>query len=424
MIDDRPPLFTIALSKRCLSVNEGGLFLQRRHMEFHSAANIFPLLTGEEYRKLRDDIAVNGLIEPIWTYQDKILDGRNRYTACLDAGIEPRYREYTGTDPLAFVISLNLKRRHLSSSQLAVVALEVERQLAEEARKRMVAGRKLDPDQIIDQGGRNAQAAEQAAALVGTNRQYVSDAKNIEAKAPELLSKIIEGKITLPEAKKELRHKEYLQVRQEMADAAHSVLPDNRWNIYHADIATWIAPRQYDFIITDPPYPKEYLHLYETLADKAVSWLKPGGLLIAMCGQSYLDQIYSMMVKHLDYYWTACYLTPRQPTPLRQRNVNTSWKPLLIFSNGDYKGKIFGDVFTSDRNEKEMHEWQQSESGMLAIMKQICFPGQYILDPFCGSGTTGIAAISHGCLFDGIDIDIENVHISKGRVNDAAKTRQ
>lgn len=223
------------------------------------------------------------------------------------------------------------------------------------------------------------------------------------------------------ELKKKKHQEEYKQLRRDMAESAKDIEPDSRWNIYHASIETWQAPRQYDFIITDPPYPKEYLSLYETLAMRAMTWLKPGGLLVAMCGQSYLNEIIAMMSKHMKYYWTACYLTLHQPTPLRQRNVNTTWKPLLMFVNDDYKGKIFGDVYKSDQNEKAMHDWQQSESGMLAIMQQLCFPGQYILDPFVGSGTTGIAAIQHGCLFDGIDSDIESVNIAKGRIHDAAK---
>lgn len=223
------------------------------------------------------------------------------------------------------------------------------------------------------------------------------------------------------ELKKKKHQEEYQRTRRNMADAAKDVEPDSRWNIYHADISTWIAPREYDFIITDPPYPKDYLPLYETLAKRSSQWLKDGGLLIAMAGESYLDQIMAMMTRHMSYYWTACYLLPRQPTPLRQRNVNTSWKPLLIFNKGEYKGKIFGDVFTSERNEKSLHDWEQSESGMYSIISQICFPGQYILDPFVGSGTTGIAALKHGCLFDGFDIDLDSVNIAKGRLHDTTK---
>jgi len=73
-------------------------------------------------------------------------------------------------------------------------------------------------------------------------------------------------------------------------------------------------------------------------------------------------------------------------------------------------------VFKSEGNDKEHHKWGQSESGMLDIVSKICLPGQSILDPFCGAGTTGVAAIRHGCFFDGIDIDETNVNISKARL--------
>ncbi len=165
---------------------------------------------------------------------------------------------------------------------------------------------------------------------------------------------------------------------------------------------------------------KKYLDLYGILAVRANEWLKDTGLLVAMCGQSYLDEIYAMLDRHLIYYWTAAYLTPGQPTPLRQRQVNTTWKPILIFAKSKgYKGKIFGDVYTSDKNDKDFHRWGQSVSGMYSLIKQICLPGQSILDPFCGAGTTGVAALQHGCLFDGIDLEQESVDISTGRLCDS-----
>lgn len=227
-----------------------------------------------------------------------------------------------------------------------------------------------------------------------------------------------EKPITTSGIVKELRAEQTKKQREEMATNGASVSMSDRWQVHHADIRDWQTTDQFDFIITDPPYPKEYLPLYEVLAHRAVEWLKPGGLLIAMCGQSYLDEIICSMGKHIEYYWTGAYLTPGQPTPLRQVNVNTTWKPLLFFSNGKYTGKIFGDVFVSDGNDKSMHKWGQSISGMTSIITKICLPGQSILDPFSGAGTTGLAALGHGCLFTGLDVEIENVNISKGRLND------
>jgi 16S rRNA G966 N2-methylase RsmD len=229
----------------------------------------------------------------------------------------------------------------------------------------------------------------------------------------------------LPEGKNlswfKITHK-YLPAaeRQEQLDAI-VVKPSERWIAEIGDIKAYQTDRRFDFIITDPPYPREYLSLYSVLARRAKEWLAPGGLLLAMCGQSYLDEVYALLSKELRYYWTACYLTPGQPTPIQARQVNTSWKPILIYGLDEkYKGKTFGDVFKSEGADKSLHIWGQSESGMLSMIQQVCLPGQSIFDPFMGSGTTGVAALKHGCIFHGIDKDEKCVETSRKRLTEEA----
>ncbi len=91
-------------------------------MKFHALADLFPLLEGVELDVLAADIKTRGLLHPIVLYEEKILDGRNRWNACKAAKVEPRTETYRGKDPVGYVISANLHRRHLDESQRAMVA--------------------------------------------------------------------------------------------------------------------------------------------------------------------------------------------------------------------------------------------------------------------------------------------------------------
>lgn len=167
-------------------------------MEFHEVANLFPLIQGQEFDELVKDIRENGLQQPIWTYQGKIIDGRNRYRACLLAHVAPRSQEWDGNGSLvAFVISLNVKRRHLTSSQLAAIALEVEQQLAKENK----VGRPRNDGNYGNISVLSGESREKAADLLGTNAHYVTDAKRIAQSAPALIEHVKEGTLTIPDAR-------------------------------------------------------------------------------------------------------------------------------------------------------------------------------------------------------------------------------
>jgi ParB-like chromosome segregation protein Spo0J len=100
-------------------LNQGGdRCVATDQLKFHPLADLLPLMEGEEFDALVADIKASGLRERIMLYEGKILDGRNRYRACLKAGFEPVTIQLPPIcDPVAYVISANIRRRHLTADQ-------------------------------------------------------------------------------------------------------------------------------------------------------------------------------------------------------------------------------------------------------------------------------------------------------------------
>ncbi len=91
---------------------------------------------------------------------------------------------------------------------------------------------------------------------------------------------------------------------------AESSISHEQYDVYPyavADLHNYVGANSIDAIITDPPYPREFLSVYTDLAEFAVHALKPGGSLITMVGQSYLPEIIEMLRAQLTYHWVACY---------------------------------------------------------------------------------------------------------------------
>ena len=124
-------------------------------MNFHTAANIFPL-DDEHLDDLAEDIKKHGLLCPIETMDGKILDGRRRWLACQQAAVEPDFLEVDEDDPVAYVLSLNLHRRHLTASQRSMVAGRARERYDDEAKERQKRKPKDSvPETLPEQTGRS-----------------------------------------------------------------------------------------------------------------------------------------------------------------------------------------------------------------------------------------------------------------------------
>lgn len=154
-------------------------------VKFHEYANLFPMLDGQAYRDFVEDIRANGVHEPIVKMGECILDGRNRYVAARECGIEYPVTDYEGDDPLAFVISLNLKRRHLNESQRSMVAAKLA---------------KLPPHRPAESNSANLRTSS-AAEMLNVSERSVETARKVERTgAPELVSAVEHGEVSVSAA--------------------------------------------------------------------------------------------------------------------------------------------------------------------------------------------------------------------------------
>jgi SAM-dependent methyltransferase len=439
-------------------------------MEFHDVCKLFPMMGEDEYRALVEDIRQHGLREPIVVWQGKIVDGRNRYRACMELGIEPQYREWDGRGSLtAFVVSQNLHRRHLTASQRAVIALEIERMLAVEAdERRAELGRQAKlqhgvngPEGSPNIGGtfgnkdtemqskavRN-EAARQAADIVGVAHGYISDMKRVERDAPELVPLVRAGVITVPDAKLLARQSpelrglalEFLEnercntVKRAIDEAKRELVRAQFWAVpletsdYRllcgdlAQVHCEIADASVDVIITDPPYLREYLDTFELLARVAQRILKPGGSLVTFAPHIYFPEILQIMGRYLRYHWVLAYVQPGVSARVHARNALVGWKPIVWFTNGEIATHHYVyDVVYSNKRDKLHHAWGQSEGGIVTLVERFSDVGETVCDPFLGGGTTAVAAVKLGRKFIGIDRDADAIDMTRRRLSELVR---
>lgn len=360
----------------------------------HPAADLFPLLADNELAELAEDIRSHGLLEPVWLYDDPelgrvVLDGRNRLRACELAGVEPRTRMYTGDDPYGFAISLNLHRRHLTVGQRAMVADEI-----------------ADLHRGANQHAQNcAPSQSKAAELLSVSRRSVQTARKVKDEAPDLAEKVKTGEMDLGRADRIIRDREAEQRRIAKAQREAAAQPEpTRVDIRHGDFRHVLADLEnVDAIITDPPYPAEYLPLLGDLAAWADKVLTPDGVLAVLIGQTHLPDVYRLLDGHRPYRWTCCYLTEGAGYVSYPRRVQSNWKPLIVYGGGPRIADVVRSI-GSDADAKNNHKWGQDYQAFHTVIERLTSRGQTVVDPFMGSGTTLMAAKALGRHTVGCDI--------------------
>jgi len=192
----------------------------------HPAADVFPMMDEVELSELAADIKAHGLREPIWrTWIERepglreplILDGRNRLSACLLANVSPSFRDYDGAEPMAFVWSLNLERRHLNASQKAMAAERARPIFEAEAKARQAeagvatqrAAAKTKAESLFGKQkvvanipqAASGKSRDKAGEKLGVSGRSVDHARTVITKAvPEVVKAVDAGKLAVSAA--------------------------------------------------------------------------------------------------------------------------------------------------------------------------------------------------------------------------------
>jgi len=212
-------------------------------MQFHEYAMLLPMLSSDEKITLKKHIQENGLLNPIVLYEGKILDGRNRYEICLELGITPTTKEYSGDNPLAYVVGQNIERRHLSPSQKAAIAVKLEPLFAEENKKKekqrklSLPGNRTSANLHLS----NVKASTRASKVTGASVRNVQHAKRILKIAPETFKEIEKGSKTINQAINEIAK---IEVRAKLDSVAVQEVKK--------------TAGKFDVIVIDPPWPLDF----------------------------------------------------------------------------------------------------------------------------------------------------------------------
>jgi 16S rRNA G966 N2-methylase RsmD len=397
-------------------------------MDYDSAR--IETLDGQNHRVWEgdDDILYGDLDWP-----RTLLDGHNRYEICTRLGLpfdieQMRFDDRSHAEE--WIIRNQVGRRTLSAYVRTQLALRLEETIAarNKDRKRGGQGGVLLPQKSAEA---KSETRVEVAKAANVSHDTVAKVKKIDAAEKagkvdaETVAKLRTGEVSINRVVRDLKEQETAAKREEQKAVAIAKRQDVD-GLYFGDfrkIGDKIPDASVDLIFTDPPYDRKAIELYDGLGEFAARVLRPGGSLIAYIGQIQLPDAVADLSKHLRYWW-ACSCYHSGPTLLRMNEygIVNGWKPMLWFvkeTRGD-KTTFVNDVATGSR-EKSHHEWQQSEAEARYFIELLTEKDGFVVDPFCGGGTTPAACIGLGRKWAAFEIDEANLARASERIFEVTK---
>jgi len=388
--------------------------------EFQS---LIPPLSLEEFTTLENSIIGEGCRDPLVIWDNIILDGHNRYSICMKHGlifkkVEKNFdnREHAKI----WILENQLGRRNLNEAQRIDV---VDRLfgLKEEQDAKDRQGTRTD----ITSAKNFAKVKDRRTKKLGdkakvSHRTY-EKGKKVKESQPELWQQCLDGDLSIDKAYKEARNIEKDQKRTEKSKQGEKIeLKDIDFRLGDfTEVLDDIPDGSVDLILTDPPYPIEFIECWSKLADFAYRKLKKNGFCIAYCGHKNLYESMKRM-EILDFYWIFSLIHSGNTKLIAFNNICAGWKPILVYQKGFKKldDRVDDIIHGTGRNKKD-HDWQQGLDELDYLIDKFSKPGNLIVEPFAGSGTTLISIKKNNRIGIGAEENEDTYNIAKKRISDA-----
>lgn len=415
----------------------------KKHDRPGNVLDLLPALRAEEYEALKRDIAEHGILVPPIIDGDtgEIVDGHHRVRAWTELRAEgvrvPDYprdvRRFSSEEQrLAFFLAANLYRRHLSRQQRAEVVARLREQGWSLRRVSEVVGVHHETARrdlaIVADATIPARVARQGGGTYPARRPkpipsiLVRSARD-ETRAMAALTAL--GDVAPgPDLRRSEEKARLAALARRRAEAVPEVAEGPGWEIRLGDFREVLADLpdgSVDAVVCDPPYDVAGAPLYSDLSAFAARVLKPGRLCVAYCGKMALPEHFERLGEHLEYVWTGALFLPGRHTIFRRKMIFGRWRPVAFFSNGPYEVRttIVDALWAAGRGEKSAddHPWQQAVGPFERLLDMTTKPGELVVDPFVGSGTTGVACVNRGRRFMGADVNPGAVSLAIRRLS-------
>ncbi len=386
--------------------------------------SLIPPLSPEEFKQLEENILKDGCRDPLVVWNGILVDGHNRFTICNRSNVKYQIIEKLFTsreEAKVWMIDNQKGRRNLTDGWKFELAQARKELLAEKGKENKAHGKTAPGKTLLstfDKSDKHNTRDELAKELGWSSGKVAMADKVWKQAAPEVKEKIKAGDVSINEAYQEIKTQEK-KVKQEEAIHARSAdkarktanLVNKLFDIRPGDFREVLKDIEgASLILTDPPYPKDSLYLWDDLGEFAAKALADDGILIAYSGQMYLPKVLSMLSVHLDYWWCGAVIHKGNGnlTPLGHpvRKVINCWKPLVMFykKNGLGFERTFRDILDGVGPQKTDHNWQQPVEEAKLLVEAFTRPGELVVDPFAGSGGFCKAAHDLGRIAVGAEI--------------------